>query len=33
MGREQLCEVLDSAREVSHYLLDGVAGWMEVPGN
>ena len=29
MGREQLCEVLDSSREVSEYLLDRVDGWME----
>jgi hypothetical protein len=33
MGREQLCEVLDSSREVSEYLLDRVTGWMEMPGN
>jgi hypothetical protein len=33
MGREQLCEVLDSAREVSEYLLDRVSGWMELPEN
>jgi hypothetical protein len=32
MGREQLCEVLDSAREVSEYLLDRVSRWMELPG-
>jgi len=31
MGREQLCEVLDSSREVSEYLLDRVGGWMELP--
>lgn len=31
MGREQLCEVLDRAREVSEYLLDRVDGWMELP--
>lgn len=31
MGREQLCEVLDNAREVSEYLLDRVSGWMELP--
>jgi hypothetical protein len=33
MGREQLCDVLDSSREVSHYLLDRVSGWMELPGS
>jgi hypothetical protein len=32
MGREQLCEVLDSSREVSEYLLDRVGQWMELPG-
>lgn len=32
MGREQLCEVLDAAREVSLYLLDRVEDWMELPG-
>lgn len=31
MGREQLCDVLDSSREVSEYLLDRVGGWMELP--
>ena len=31
MGREQLCEVLDSSRDVSEYLLDRVGGWMELP--
>ncbi len=31
MGREQLCEVLDTSREVSEYLLDRVSGWMEQP--
>ncbi len=31
LGREQLCEVLDAAREVSEYLLDRVDGWMEIP--
>lgn len=32
MGREQLCEVLDSAHEVSEYLLDRVDDWMEISG-
>ncbi len=32
MGREQLCEVLDAAREVSEYLLDRVDDWMDIPG-
>lgn len=32
MGREQLCDVLDTSREVSEYLLDRVGGWMELPG-
>jgi hypothetical protein len=31
MGREQLCDVLDRAREISEYLLDRVGGWMELP--
>ncbi len=31
MRREQLCDVLDTAREVSEYLLDEVSGWMELP--
>lgn len=31
MGREQLCDVLDSSREVSEYILDRVGGWMELP--
>lgn len=33
MGREQLCDVLDSSREVSEYLLDRVGGWMALPEN
>ena len=32
MGREQMCEVLDAAREVSEYLLARVDDWMEIPG-
>lgn len=32
LGREQLCEVLDCAREVSEYLLERVEDWMEIPG-
>jgi hypothetical protein len=31
MGREQLCDVLDRSHDVSVYLLDRVAGWMELP--
>lgn len=31
MGREQLCDVLDRSREVSEYLVERVAGWMELP--
>lgn len=31
MRREQLCDVLDTSREVSEYLLDQVSGWMELP--
>lgn len=31
-GRDELCEVLEAAREVSEYLLDRVDGWMEIPG-
>jgi hypothetical protein len=30
MGREQLCEVLDRSHDVSEYLLDRVAGWLEL---
>lgn len=33
MGREQLCEVLDLAREVSEYLVDKVGDWLELPGS
>jgi hypothetical protein len=31
VGREQLCDVLDSSREVSVYLLDRVGDWMDLP--
>lgn len=31
MGREQLCDVLDSSREVSEYLLERVDDWMDLP--
>lgn len=30
MGREQLCDVLDSSREVSEYLVDHVGDWLEL---
>jgi hypothetical protein len=29
MGREQLCSALDRAKDVSLYLLDRMASWME----
>jgi hypothetical protein len=32
MGREQLCDQLDRAHNVSEYLLERVHGWMELPG-
>jgi hypothetical protein len=32
MGREQLCDQLDRARNVSEYLLERVTDWMETPG-
>jgi hypothetical protein len=31
VGREQLCDVLDRAREVSEYLLERVGGWLDSP--
>lgn len=31
VGREQLCEVLDRARDVSEYLLDRVDEWLDSP--
>ena len=32
-GRDELCDVLEAAREVSEYLLDRVDAWMAPPNN
>ena len=28
MGREQLCDVLDASKDVSHYLVERTESWM-----